>query len=318
MVGRVDGTAAFRGERGYVFLFNPNYRPIDAEFTLDRSIGLAADGQFVIRQLYPEAERGKLLVHPSRVFWRQGERVQLTMPGAEALVLEIGPAPESILAPLLFGAVGRIGLTGERLELADVPGEPGTEKPLKILLPPRRQVGAFFVNGVSCPFSKSNDLVSARLRFGGRAFDRVQQIGAYRPDFAGGVYQAQAAIPERVFQQLRERRRKWSVAYTDQDLLATWLGSDRLLLFVNVAEPLDTMPVRLKVDDQPVALKPAYTSVYPRAAQNTFVGWSADLSSLAPEVTHRFEVEMPPLQPGQFQGLFLDTVETDYTREILR
>ncbi|MCX6904088.1 MAG: hypothetical protein NTW03_11570 [Verrucomicrobia bacterium] len=173
------------------------------------------------------------------------------------------------------------------------------------------------MNGKQIAFTKSNDVVSARVRFAGAPVDRVQQIGQYEPALAGGKYQAQFTIPGRVFQQLAERRRQWPVPCTEEDLRATWLGSDRLLLFVNVADPADTMPVALKVDGQPATLKPAYTAIYPQAVKNTFVGWYADLSRLKPEVSHAFEVELPPLAPGQFQGLFLDNIETEFTKEIV-
>ncbi len=41
-LGRVDGTAAVEGDHGFVFLFNPNYRELDAEFALDETHRLDA------------------------------------------------------------------------------------------------------------------------------------------------------------------------------------------------------------------------------------------------------------------------------------
>ena len=40
MIGRCDGMAAIKGNCGFVFLFNPNYRKMTADFKLDKSIGL--------------------------------------------------------------------------------------------------------------------------------------------------------------------------------------------------------------------------------------------------------------------------------------
>ena len=100
-------------------------------------------------------------------------------------------------------------------------------------------------------------------------------------------------------------------------LLAPWTAPHRLLLFVNVAEPVDGMRVTLTIDGKPVALTRAYTSAHPQAVGNTFVGWYADVSALEPEKPHAFEIELPPLAPGQFQGLFLDNVEAEYTEEPL-
>ena len=76
--------------------------------------------------------------------------------------------------------------------------------------------------------------------------------------------------------------------------------------------------VALTVDGTPLALTPAYTAIVRSNPQNTFTGWYADLTSLEPDANHTFELHLPPLAPGQFQGLFLDTVETEYTGEIAR
>src|SRR5204862_5095476 len=41
-LGKVDGTSAIIGNRGYLFLFNPNARRLVAEFSLDASIGVGS------------------------------------------------------------------------------------------------------------------------------------------------------------------------------------------------------------------------------------------------------------------------------------
>ena len=74
--------------------------------------------------------------------------------------------------------------------------------------------------------------------------------------------------------------------------------------------------VSLRVDGQPIPVKPAYTSIVRSNPKNTFVGWYADVTSLAPDVEHVFEVMLPKLAPGQFQGLFFDTVEASYTSDV--
>jgi hypothetical protein len=71
--------------------------------------------------------------------------------------------------------------------------------------------------------------------------------------------------------------------------------------------------VTLEVDARPVPLKPAYTAIVRNNPKNTFTGWYADLSDIKPGVEHTFQLQLPKLAPGQFQGLFLDTVEAEYT-----
>ncbi len=311
----MDGTAAFKKGHGYVFLFNPNYRPLEAKFTLDGSIGLTHGGPFILRQLYPDAEKGKLFAPPSGAFWRLGDSVSLPMPGADALVLEIAKAPEPT-QPLLLGARGTAAIHNGVLSLTQVTGQIGRRAALRVVLPKAQDVTAVRVNGVSTSFQRRGNLIDATVHFAGAPFNRLQQVGHYDPDFTGGVYQADITIPSRVFDQLKARKAAWPIPYTADDLRATWLGSYRLLLFLNVANPKPSMPVSLRIDGQTVALTPAYMTIYDIGAKNSFVGWYADLSSLAPDVSHQFQLTQSKLAPGQFQGLFFDNVEAAYTNRL--
>ena len=84
--GKVDGSAHVVGDRGLVFLFNPNPRPLAGSFTLDEgSIGLAVSGAFRVTQHYPPSDRA--------VRAAAGETVRWEVPGETAIVLEIRPAP---------------------------------------------------------------------------------------------------------------------------------------------------------------------------------------------------------------------------------
>jgi hypothetical protein len=122
-------------------------------------------------------------------------------------------------------------------------------------------------------------------------------------------------IPGRVFEQLARRRARWPIRWTREDLETTWLVPERLLLFVQMAEPKDEMVVSLKLDGRPLELKRAYSSV--RVHGPSFVGWYADLSQIAPDREHSVELWLPlTLRPGQFQGLFFDNVETEYTDSV--
>ncbi|MGA2864435.1 MAG: hypothetical protein ABSF95_08095 [Verrucomicrobiota bacterium] len=318
-LGRVDGTAAFKDGHGFIFLFNPNYRQLPVAFSLDRSIGLATGDRFLLRQLYPDAERGRLWAPAGKPFWGLGDQAALELPGTEALVLEISPAPARLDQPLLLGACGQASLAGAKLDLSGVLAEPGAQRDVAVVLPEGRKLNALAVNGVNVQFRQTGSLVSCQLRFAGSPLAPRQQIGSFDPQFTGGRYQAQAVLPARAFKQLEARRRTWPVHYTDQERLAPWLNSDRLLLFINVAEPDDEkmIGVTLKVDGKPLPVKPAYSAIVRNNPQNTFLGWYADLSSLQPEVKHLFEVQLPKLDPGQFQGLFLDTLEAESTPEIV-
>jgi hypothetical protein len=121
-------------------------------------------------------------------------------------------------------------------------------------------------------------------------------------------------VPERIMQQLAKRRELWPIPWTKEDYQTTWLAPERLLLFVQFAEPDDTMELQMSLDGSPVELTRAYASV--REHAESFVGFYADLSRLTPDATHTIHLTLPKLDPGHFQGVFFDNVETEYTDQL--
>lgn len=312
-LGHVDGTAAILGDSGYVFLFNPNGRALRADVTLDAAIGLEGDGPWLLRELYPAG--GRLVGKPATGYWSKGDPVSIEMDGGSAIVLDIRPAPASPAEPLLFGVSGSVHLRGDVLHIEDVREEPGTARDLLVLLPPGTTVDALRVNGNVVPFQRAaSTALRATIHFDGTRFRHYQQVGTYDPTFAGGEWSGSFTVPGRVFDQLAERNRRWPIPWTAADSLATWLVPERLLLFVQIAEPADSMAVELRIDGEPVETRKAYTAVRP--ARRTFVGFWADVSTIEPDIEHRVELRLPPLRPGQFQGLFFENVESEYTARL--
>jgi len=315
MVGRCDGTAAVAGDKGFVFLFNPNYRRLDVSFTLGQEIGLtAAKGKrFVLRQLYPDLGKGRFVGGGLR----GGQSVTLGMTGASAMVLALEPLPEKIDKPILIGCVGQAALEGDRLQLTKVAGEPGTKCGISVLLPGNQKIASLHVNGKSVKFSQSRGAVAASVRFAGKEFRKCQQVGTYDPKFKARTFTGSFELPRRIFAQLAARRKAWPIPYNEEELDATWTAPHRLLMFVNVADPKDKMEVSMKIDGRDVDVKKAYSSVYRSNEKNTFVGFYADSSSLKPDTKHKVTVTLPDeLEPGRFQGLFFDNIEPEYTTAI--
>ncbi|MBM4088316.1 MAG: hypothetical protein FJ276_02635 [Planctomycetes bacterium] len=314
-LGRIDGTAAVEEDHGFLFLFNPNYRELAAEFTLDASIGLTAGDQFVLRELHPR--KGRLLGKPGSGTWRRGDRVSLPIKGPQALALELVPASRLAL-PVLLNAEGEAVLQGSTLLIKNARGECGTTGDLTVLLPPGQPVDAVTINGHKVQTRQLNDRALAiRVAFDGDAFAHCQQVGAYDPHFTGDTVRAAFTIPRRVFDQLAQRRRSWPIPYTEEELLATWRAPHRLLLYVHIAEPDDTWTVGLTIDGGPVELKRAYSDVYPLGRERTFTGFYTDVSHLQPGKRYEVELALPAnLQPGQFQGLFFENVEAEFTGEL--
>lgn len=235
MLGRCDGTSAIVRDKGFIFLFNPNYRALEAQFQLDGSIGLTAGEHFLLQELYPEA--GRNIGHPSRGLYRYGDFVSIPMDGTSATVLKVVPQKERIGRPILFNAPGEVTLRRDVLELTDVTGPVGSTQSLLVRLADERRLSQVRVNGRRVPFEQLPELVCCNVHFAGRAFSQAQAIGSHDPDFNGEVIEETFTIPQRVFTQLQERREAWPVDYTQDDLVAPWLGPDRLLLFVHITDP---------------------------------------------------------------------------------
>ena len=114
-VGRVDGWAAFKEYRGFVFVFNPNYRPLAGGVRPRPNDRTEGDGdRFILKQLYPDAQKGRLLAASGQGFLESRRPCRnsrwlvrrppfwKSMPGAAK------PADQ----PLLAGVVGNAAVNG--------------------------------------------------------------------------------------------------------------------------------------------------------------------------------------------------------------
>ncbi len=318
-MGRVDGTAAIMNDSGYVFLFNPNQRRMTAEFALDSALGLAAGPvpAIELREVYPR--EGMRIEKPGIGLWRYGDRVSLPMDGASAVVLQVRPFDAAMGQTVLYGAPGEASASAYGITVRGVTGEPGTTAHLLVKLPAGATPApdSATVNGVPVPVHRITfDRVSLDVHFAGREFHKLQQVGRYDSTFAGGTFRGSFTIPQRIVDQLNARQEAWPIPWTTEDFKTTWLAPQRLLLYVNIAQPDAGWEARMTIDGKVVALHKAYSSVRP--VRRDFVGFYADVSLLAAGVPHTVDVHLPALRPGQFQGLFFENVEPQYTDAIVR
>ncbi|MCY2953693.1 MAG: hypothetical protein NTU53_17200 [Planctomycetota bacterium] len=315
-MGRIDGTAACIENRGFVFLVNPNYRALASEFNRNGSVGLTNGEKFILKQLYPR--QGIVLGKPEAGAWSYGDKVPVSIKGPEAMVLEVVPL-ENVKDTLLMNATGSAKVDGGQLVLHGVLGNAGRKTDLQIMLAGDAKIQSVNVNGVALPaFSQNGRLVRVPVTFAGSTVEQCPQIGAYDPTFANRTFKTEMSIPKSVFDQLAARKKAWPITCTPEELRCTWLGPDRLLLCVNIAEPNHKSEATLKIDGKTVELKKAFSSIAVDAETQTFTGFYADVSDLKPDAKYEVELSLPELNPGQFQGLFLENVEPVYTGEVLK
>jgi hypothetical protein len=313
-IGHVDGTSAILSNRGFIFLFNPNGRRLSAEVRLDDTIGLSARGAFVLKELFPLS--GRRVGKPNVGVWAAGDRVPIAIDGGSAIVLEVQPWSPTT-DPVLFNAPGTATMDGETLAIAGARGEVGSTTDLFVQLPAGRAAAAVTINGQPAAIaSRAPTGVTVRATFDGAMFRQYQPVVEVPDGFAGGKVTGTFTIPRRIVDQLAARRKAWPIPWTPEDFRTTWLVPERLLLFVQIAEPDARWDARLTIDGRTVELRKAYSAI--RSAAKTFVGFYADLSTLDADRPYTFELELPKLAPGQLQGVFFENVETEYTETIAR
>ena len=317
-MGHVDGTAAISGDRGYLFLFNPNYKQLPAHFALDTTIGIAKGEKFLLKEVYPN--QGRIIGKSGAGVWSRGDEVQLALDGTSATVFELVPASE-MRQPLVLNAAAleasappRAQLNGTSLSIAHAAGESGTVQNVDVLLPTDRKLSSMTVNGTPVRFTQSGNYVDAQVEFQGARFAQAQEIEVALG--AEGSLSGSFTIPQRIFDQLAARKMKWPIPWTREDYETTWLAPERLLLFVQFADGSDATKVEANLDGKPFALKPAYSSS--RVDAPCFVGFYADLSTLAPDVRHTIELRIPQGAAAQLQGVFFDNVIPQLTESLAR
>lgn len=312
-LGHIDGTAAIVGDRGFIFLFNPDAQRLSARVALDASIGLTSGARYELREVYPVA--GQRVGKSGAGYWQRHDTTTLVLDGGSAMVLEVVPVTRATTVPVLFGSTGAASLSNGVLRIEGASGEAGTTVPLTVALPNGARVTQATVNGVSVPIATTGaNAVDLSVAFSGAAFRQMQPVISWDSTFTGGRVSGTFTIPQRVFDQLRARQRAWPIPWTTEDYRTTWLVPERLLLYAPFTEADTSWNARLFIDGKPVEFRKAYTAV--RAVRSTFTGFYADLSSLKADTPYRVEVELPRLTPGQFRGLYFENIEPAYVSTV--
>ena len=308
-LGKIDGSAMIDGDHGYVFLFNPDPRALAASIALDATIGLTATARYSVREVYPLLGRA----HATRPgFSRRGDTLRLQLAGGTAMVLEVARVNLVISAPVVVSGTGTARLAGDTLVVDSVVGEITRVGAAMILVPPSSRVSVVRINGQSTRhFFRRAGVVELLLQFGhALSDDPLKPLVRWDSTRSGGHVQAEIRIMPQVFAQLKARRDAWPIPWTAQDLRTTWLAPERLLLWAPIVGGDDRLSASLSIDDTPVPLQKAYTSI--QTEHSTFTGYYADLSALAPDRTYRIDLRLPSLARGRFLGLYFANIEPIY------
>jgi hypothetical protein len=328
MMGRCDGTSAIVNNQGFIFLFNPNYRMMNAEFKMDESIGIDGEGNYLLTELFPV--EGLHPGQPGKGFFSKGDRVSLPMDGVTARVLRVQQVQKTVSESTLFNIQGVVTLDGPVVKIDQASGLAGESVDLLVSLSNNGSIKKLLVNGIERPFNQVGQLLTSPVTFAGVDFRQAQQIGTYDAGFTSETFEQDLVIPQRIITQLGNRKKAWPITYTADDLVAPWLEPSRLLLYVQIAEPylektinnenrkvpIRAVELKLEIDGKPVILNEAYNGVYPYVERSN-LGYFTDISTITADQPHKIKLILPKgLKPGQFQGVFIDHVVNEYTNLI--
>jgi hypothetical protein len=112
-------------------------------------------------------------------------------------------------------------------------------------------------------------------------------------------------------EQLSKRQSDYSIRWTEKELNdASWLGPHRLLLFISILNPNDQWKITAQINNNPVVVHKGYNT-RDHYDKNRFMEFYIDLTNIVKQanVEYHLLLDIPPLNPGQFQGLFLENIE---------
>jgi hypothetical protein len=130
-MGAVEIYGHAAGNRGFIFLVNPNYWDRTVEVPLDTTLGFTGAGQCEIAELYPVKRLRLTAEGPWPAF---GGRLPMNVPAQQVVVLEVRPAPSEIDAPRLYGLPGTIEISGSGYRVK-TSGLQGRTERFAIMLP---------------------------------------------------------------------------------------------------------------------------------------------------------------------------------------
>lgn len=170
VLGTVDGYSKILGDHGFLFLCNAAPIPSEICFTLDEDIGLAVSGNYGMKQIYPmetiriyDRETGKGI-------FSFGEKVHVTVPQYEILVLELYKAEEKEGA--LYGIGGIVTIENGCAEITESIAPEGCVLNGRLECKDQTGIQKLCVNGTMVPFVKGARGLEFQVQYGRKLLPR--------------------------------------------------------------------------------------------------------------------------------------------------
>jgi hypothetical protein len=291
------------GYEGFLFLFNQNYKQINRSILFDGKLNLQnipGHGYWLIKEIYPQ-ERfiDRIDLNLTINFTLDGQSVTVY----QIIFFSIDPQPPDEI--IIIGISGQAVLVNKTiLRIDEVYGEAGTQTSNEIIiaLPTDNKISNVYLNGIEKQFRQDLQLVILN--------DPLIFPGLYLPRSAE-VINNTIIVSDLLLEQLQKRKDEYPVEWTEKELNdASWLGPHRLLLFICILNPNNQWNITAEINNNPVIVHKGYNTRN-HYDKDRFMGFYIDLTNIVIEanVEYHLSLHMPQLNPGQFQGLFLENIE---------
>lgn len=288
------------GLDGFLFLFNPSYQQVNRTITFDGKLNLikAPDsGYSLIKEIYPQERFLSDTVD-------YGNNITFLLDGQSVTVYQI-MFISIVSQPILLGISGNAVLEDlNTVRIEGVYGEAGTTttRPIVVILSNTTSISHVYLNGNEKQFQQNHQFVTLT--------DSLTFPDFYLPRSAP-ILNNTLKISDLLLQQLQTRQFQYPISWNDKELNdASWLDPHRLLLFICILHPNDQWTITAQINDTSVNVHKGYNT-RDHIDRDRFMGFYIDLTNIVKQanVEYSITVNLPQLNPGQFQGLFLENIE---------
>lgn len=352
-VGFLDGTASFLPDdsEGFLFLFNPGPRPVQAQLYVDEGMGISnssSNSTFMVHEIYPREETDGRKTPIG--LWQHGQQIDVSVSGhVQVLRVTKIEDPSTIELPIVFNVsyvsaettIQPTGQAAHKSQVLTVTGARGltgsnSEAVALTAVSPdasiRWNMQNPVVNGIAVitankkpPCSELPAGLNAQcntllLHFEGSAMlrDMPEATTTSPPkNFSGGWFNSTLSTDPSMFEMLEAIHTSYPVPWQPEDMTAAWLGN-RLMLYLYVTEPdVGATKPRLWLDGEEVTLTNAFNS-RGNQQKKCYLGQYFDATQQASAAPSRtLSLWFPPLNRSEFLGLFWHGLRNQDTENLI-
>jgi hypothetical protein len=298
------------GLDGFLFLFNPNYQQANRTITFDGKLNKGrapTSGYSIVKEIYPQE---RFLSYATDY----GDTMEFILDGQSVTVYQLmfipmNPQPAQ---PILFGISGEVSIVNETiLRIDGVYGEAGTQtkEAIIVILPNTNAISNVYLNGKEKRFEQGAQYITLN--------DPLIFPGVYLPRSAE-IFDNTIIVSDLLLEQLQNRQLEYPIQWTEKELYdAPWLGPHRLLLFICIINPDNQWNITAQINNNSVMVHKGFNT-RDHFDKYRFMGFYIDLTSIVTQANVEYHVtlNLPQLNPGQYQGLFLENIERIFVQPL--